>query len=223
MGSALPMPIRVVEDLHILGNEQDKCKQELQTFEDEMMKLLLEMAEIEIKDEEFQNKGNFQEISEKIAVLVALQFTKANRFAALCQMKKENLEKQLKLLQMQYEQSVIFANIYEDIQKKMQEAQSDHQQRQEFGEDEKISLRTLTLVEEKEIGERQKIARKKLKESILGPLDNEEEEEEDDDEENPSEFMKLEKAALEKLKEKIESQNQSQAKSIWNKFLFKFK
>ena len=118
MGSALPMPIRVVEDLHILGNEQDKCKQELQTFEDEMMKLLLEMAEIEIKDEEFQNKGNFQEISEKIAVLVALQFTKANRFAALCQMKKENLEKQLKLLQMQYEQSVIFVNIYEDIQKK---------------------------------------------------------------------------------------------------------
>lgn len=109
----------------------------------------------------------------------------------------------------------------------MQEAQSDHQQRQEFGEDEKISLRTLTLVVEKEIDERQKIARKKLKESILGPLDNEEEEEEeedkDDDEENPSEFMKLEKAALEKLKEKIESQNQSQAKSIWNKFLFKFK
>ena len=36
MGSAYPKPIRIVEDLHLLENEQDKCKQELRNYEEEI-------------------------------------------------------------------------------------------------------------------------------------------------------------------------------------------
>lgn len=224
MGTNIAVPLIAVEDIYILGNEEKKCKQEIKTWEEEMDKLLLEMVDIEIKSQNVDKEEDQQKLAEKCGAMISIQNTKANRFATLCQMKIGNLEKQLKLLKMQKNQSLIIADAYKDIQEKNNVVDSvQHDESLEPMDDiEVASLHTIFYLSGSDAGKNQKKVRKELKYMIFGPQDEAEEEENETDE-NPSELMKLEKAAFEKLKGKLKEKNQTPAQAFFNKLKLGFK
>lgn len=213
MGGEESHTLRTIEDIYILEEEQKKYEQELHNYEEEMSKLLLEMAEIELTQENTkEGEQQSQEYDEKVAAILAINATKAIRYYELAKMKKANLEKQLQISKLQQDQSKILADISKSYVDFFNNIKMDSE--------DKESIRdglVLTVLGE---GEKQIESRKEVKKAILGqPEDNEEEEKEST--KNPSKLMKLEAEAKEKIIEKIKLMNQTPTHRFWNFFKLK--
>lgn len=179
---------------------------ELHSYNEEMNELLLNMLEIGIDiEKQKENDDQDQETIEKNSAIMSIQISKSNRYADLVNLKKENLEKQIKLLELQQVQSSNLRDLYKYYQETLNENQVFKREKDEY-----LSQKC------EEIPNNLYESRNEIKIAILGEND-----EDDNDEKNPSEFMKLEDEEYEKLLKKIAQKNQTPSQKFFN--LFKLK